>query len=63
MRTPTSDPQLPVPRSIYSHQVNVLGAVTVDDLQLLPRDRSGLSLQKIQTWDVEAQIADYAGVR
>lgn len=62
MRTPTSDPQVSVLRSIYSHQVNGLGVVTVDDLQLLPCDWSGLSLQKIQTWDVEAQT-DYVHVR
>lgn len=47
----TSDPQVSVPRSIYGHQVNGLNVVAVDDLQLLPRDWSGLSLQKIQTCD------------
>lgn len=45
----TSDPQLSVPRSVHGHQGNGLGVVAVDDLQLLPRDWSGLSLQEIQT--------------
>lgn len=45
----TSDPQVSVPGSVHSHQVNGLHIVPVHHLQLLPGDWSGLSLQKVQT--------------
>lgn len=50
VRTLTSDPQLSMLWSVHGHQVDGLNVIAVDDLQLLPRDWSGLSLQKIQTW-------------
>lgn len=36
-------------RSIDSHQVDGVNVVTVDNLQLLPCDWSGLTLQQVQT--------------
>lgn len=42
-------------RSVHSHQVDGIDVVAVDYLQLLPRDRSGLTLQQVQTWDVKKE--------
>lgn len=35
--------------SVHGHQVDSIDVVAVDDLQLLPCDRSGLTLQQVQT--------------
>lgn len=42
-------------RAVHSHQVDGIDVVAVDYLQLLPRDRSGLTLQQVQTWDVKEE--------
>lgn len=46
----TPDAEASMKRSVHSHQVDGLDVVAVHDLQLVPGDRSGLTLQQVQPW-------------